>query len=59
MTAKCAALVAAGGAGSRVGAGLPKQLLPLLDKPLFVWCLEVFLRVERIVEIVVAVPAAR
>jgi 2-C-methyl-D-erythritol 4-phosphate cytidylyltransferase len=57
MTAKCAALVAAGGTGSRVGAGLPKQLVPLLDKPLFVWCLEVFLQVERIVEIVVAVPA--
>ena len=56
---KCAAIVAAGGAGSRLNREIPKQLLPLGGKPLFLWCLQVFRKVPRIQEIVVAVPAAR
>lgn len=56
---KCAAILAAGGSGSRASADIPKQLLPLGGRPLFVWSLNVLGKVERIREIVVAVPSGR
>ncbi|MBI3939997.1 MAG: 2-C-methyl-D-erythritol 4-phosphate cytidylyltransferase [Acidobacteria bacterium] len=56
---KCAAIVAAGGSGSRLNPDTPKQLLPFGGCPLFLWSVNVFLKVKRITEIAVAVPADR
>ena len=56
---KCAAIVAAGGSGSRLNPEIPKQLLSLAGKPLFLWCLHVLAGVSRVQEIVVAVPPDR
>ncbi|WP_137161093.1 2-C-methyl-D-erythritol 4-phosphate cytidylyltransferase [Blastococcus sp. CCUG 61487] len=52
------AIVAAAGSGSRLGAGLPKALVPLAGRPLVAWSVEA-LRAGGVAEIVVAVPAAQ
>lgn len=36
------AIVLAGGTGSRIGAGIPKQFIEVLGKPMMVYCLDVF-----------------
>ena len=36
------AIVLAGGTGSRIGAGIPKQFIEVLGKPILVYCLETF-----------------
>ena len=38
------AIILAGGTGSRVGAGIPKQFIEVLGKPILVYCLETFER---------------
>jgi 2-C-methyl-D-erythritol 4-phosphate cytidylyltransferase len=50
-------IVAAAGSGSRLGAGLPKALVPLGGRPLVAWSVDA-LRAGGVVDIVVAVPSA-
>lgn len=49
------AIVAAAGSGSRLGADLPKALVPLAGRPLVAWSVEA-LRAGGVAEIVVTVP---
>ena len=50
------AIIAAGGQGRRLGAGVPKQLLEIGGRSLLQHSVEAFLRCDRIDEIVVVVP---
>ncbi|SDF16467.1 2-C-methyl-D-erythritol 4-phosphate cytidylyltransferase [Blastococcus fimeti] len=52
------AIVAAAGSGSRLGAGLPKALVPLAGRPLVGWAVEGLLA-GGVAEVVVVVPAAQ
>jgi 2-C-methyl-D-erythritol 4-phosphate cytidylyltransferase len=51
------AIVAAAGSGSRLGADVPKALVPLAGRPLIAWAVE-GLRAGGVSEVVVAAPAA-
>lgn len=53
-----AAIVAAAGSGSRLGAGLPKALVPLAGRPLVRWAVDALLD-GGVAEVVVVVPAAQ
>jgi 2-C-methyl-D-erythritol 4-phosphate cytidylyltransferase len=50
-------IVAAAGSGSRLGADLPKALVPLSGRPLVSWAVDT-LRVGGVAEVVVVVPRA-
>jgi 2-C-methyl-D-erythritol 4-phosphate cytidylyltransferase / 2-C-methyl-D-erythritol 2,4-cyclodiphosphate synthase len=50
------AIIAAGGRGLRLGAGVPKQLLALGGRPILQWSLDAFLGCDRVDEVVVVVP---
>jgi 2-C-methyl-D-erythritol 4-phosphate cytidylyltransferase/2-C-methyl-D-erythritol 2,4-cyclodiphosphate synthase len=50
------AIIAAGGRGSRVGAGQPKQLLEIAGVPILCRSVEAFLHHPRVSEVVVALP---
>jgi len=50
------AIIAAGGRGSRFGAGLPKQLLALGGRPVLQHSVEAFVRSDVIHDVVVALP---
>src|SRR5919108_1883863 len=50
------AVVAAGGAGDRLGAGMPKALVPLAGRPMISWCLEALETAERVLGVVIAAP---
>ena len=50
------AILAAGGRGTRLGADIPKQLLPLGGRPMLRHSLDVFLAHPAVGEVVVAVP---
>jgi 2-C-methyl-D-erythritol 4-phosphate cytidylyltransferase len=50
-------IVAAAGSGLRLGAELPKALVPLAGRPLVCWAVDA-LRAGGVAEVVVAVPAA-
>ncbi|MGY1697691.1 MULTISPECIES: 2-C-methyl-D-erythritol 4-phosphate cytidylyltransferase [unclassified Geodermatophilus] len=50
-------IVAAAGSGSRLGADLPKALVPLAGRPLVAWAVESLLA-GGVAEVVVVVPAA-
>jgi 2-C-methyl-D-erythritol 4-phosphate cytidylyltransferase / 2-C-methyl-D-erythritol 2,4-cyclodiphosphate synthase len=52
------AIIAAGGAGRRLGAGVPKQLLTLGDVPILQRSVEAFLTHPLITDVVVALPTA-
>jgi 2-C-methyl-D-erythritol 4-phosphate cytidylyltransferase len=52
------AIVAAAGSGSRLGADLPKALVPLAGRPLVRWAVEGLLA-GGVAEVVVVVPAAQ
>lgn len=51
-----AAIIAAGGRGTRFGSAVPKQLLMLAGRPLLQHSVETFLRCAAVHEIVVALP---
>jgi len=51
------AVVAAAGTGERLGAGVPKALVPLGGKPMVAWCLEALEAAERVQSAVIAAPA--
>jgi 2-C-methyl-D-erythritol 4-phosphate cytidylyltransferase len=52
------ALIMAGGAGERFGAGPRKQLVPLCSRPMLAWSARVFARSPRVSWIVLVGPAA-
>lgn len=54
---KFAAVLPAGGLGKRMGGNIPKQLMKLGGKPVYQYCLETFLKMDEIAEVVMAVPA--
>ena len=58
MTAagKATAVIAAAGAGDRLGADAPKALVEIAGRPLVAWCLDAFVEAESIDEIVIAAP---
>jgi 2-C-methyl-D-erythritol 4-phosphate cytidylyltransferase/2-C-methyl-D-erythritol 2,4-cyclodiphosphate synthase len=49
-------IIAAGGRGRRLGAGVPKQLLDLGGRPMLQWSIDAFLACERVADLVVVVP---
>lgn len=51
------AVLPAGGLGKRMGGNIPKQLMDLGGKPVYRYCLETFLQMDEIAEVVMAVPA--
>ena len=51
------AVVAAGGTGERLGAGIPKALVQLAGQPMIALCLEALSASERVSQVVVAAPA--
>ncbi len=51
------AIIAAGGRGRRLGAGVPKQLLDLGGRPMLQWSLDAFLSCGRVGDLIVVVPA--
>jgi 2-C-methyl-D-erythritol 4-phosphate cytidylyltransferase / 2-C-methyl-D-erythritol 2,4-cyclodiphosphate synthase len=53
----CWAIIVAGGSGQRFGTETPKQYLPLLERPLLWWTLDVFDRSPDITGIVLVVGA--
>lgn len=54
---KFAVVLPAGGLGKRMGGNIPKQLMLLGGKPVYRYCLETFLQMDEIAEVVMAVPA--
>ena len=57
LKGRFAAVLPAGGLGKRMGGNIPKQLMLLGGKPVYRYCLETFLEMEEIAEVVMAVPA--
>jgi 2-C-methyl-D-erythritol 4-phosphate cytidylyltransferase len=53
----CAAIVVAAGAGVRMGAGIPKALMPLGGRALAAWCLDALAAAAEIASVVVVAPA--
>jgi 2-C-methyl-D-erythritol 4-phosphate cytidylyltransferase/2-C-methyl-D-erythritol 2,4-cyclodiphosphate synthase len=52
------AIIAAGGAGKRLGASVPKQLLEIGGRPILQQTVDAFVSHPRISEVIVALPAA-
>jgi len=52
------AIIVAGGAGSRMGSELPKQFMPLKDKPVLYYSLKAFLNAYDDLHIILVLPAA-
>lgn len=50
------AIVAAAGAGDRLGAGAPKALVELAGRPMVGWCLEALAAAETVTAVVIAAP---
>lgn len=57
LKGRFAAVLPAGGLGKRMGGNIPKQLMLLGGKPVYRYCLETFLKMDEIAEVVMAVPA--
>ena len=55
----CAAIVVAAGSGVRMGAGLPKALMPVAGRALGAWCLDALAASDRIGSVVVVAPPGR
>ncbi len=52
----CAAIVVAAGAGVRMGAGMPKALMPVAGRALAAWCLDALAAADGITGVVVVGP---
>jgi len=50
------AIIAAGGAGKRAGASIPKQFIPLAGKPMLMHTIEAFSILRPAIKIIVALP---
>jgi 2-C-methyl-D-erythritol 4-phosphate cytidylyltransferase len=55
-THTCAAIIVAAGAGVRMGAGIPKALMPVGGRALAAWCLDALAASDRIGSVVVVAP---
>lgn len=55
-TRTCAAIVVAAGAGVRMGAGMPKALMPVAGRALAAWCLDALAASEQIGSVIVVAP---
>jgi 2-C-methyl-D-erythritol 4-phosphate cytidylyltransferase len=55
-TPTCAAIVVAAGAGIRMGAAMPKALMPVGGRALAAWCLDALAASDRIGSVVVVAP---
>ncbi len=53
------ALIVAGGVGSRMGAGVPKQFIELAGKPILVWTIQRFLDFDPEMELVLVLPPSQ
>jgi 2-C-methyl-D-erythritol 4-phosphate cytidylyltransferase len=53
------AVVAATGTGERLGAGVPKALVPLAGRPMISWCLAALEASQRVLSAVIAAPPGR
>jgi 2-C-methyl-D-erythritol 4-phosphate cytidylyltransferase / 2-C-methyl-D-erythritol 2,4-cyclodiphosphate synthase len=53
---RVSAIIAAGGRGARLGARVPKQLLPLGGRPILQWSVDAFLSSPRVDEVIVVGP---
>ena len=51
------AVIVAGGKGTRMGAAIPKQFLPLLGKPLLCYAIEAFAQAIKDIQMVLVLPA--
>ena len=49
-------IIVAGGKGLRMGSDLPKQFLPMGDKPVLMHTLEVFRRYDETLQIILVLP---
>lgn len=53
------AIVVAGGMGTRMNSGVPKQFMPLGDRPVVQWSLECFASLDLVDELILVLPADR
>ena len=53
------AIIVAAGAGVRMGASVPKALMPLGDRPMFLWSLDAMRALARISGVVIVAPPGR
>ncbi len=54
---RVAAVIAAGGTGTRIGSQLPKQFIQIGGKPILVRTVEAVLALESVFEVIIALPA--
>ncbi len=54
---RVAAVIAAGGTGTRIGSQLPKQFIQIGGKPILLWTVEAVLSVESVFEVIIALPS--
>lgn len=59
MSSRRIVIIVAGGSGTRMGADIPKQFLPLLGKPILIHTIETFLAISSITEIILVLPASQ
>lgn len=59
MNSRRIVIIVAGGSGTRMGADIPKQFLPLLGKPILIHTIETFLTLSSIAEIILVLPASQ
>ncbi|NOU18332.1 MAG: 2-C-methyl-D-erythritol 4-phosphate cytidylyltransferase [Bacteroidales bacterium] len=59
MNSRRIVIIVAGGSGTRMGADIPKQFLPLLGKPILIHTIETFLALPSIIEIILVLPASQ
>jgi 2-C-methyl-D-erythritol 4-phosphate cytidylyltransferase len=57
MPAVATAVVLAGGAGARMGAGAPKALLPLCGRPMLTWSVRAMVASPEVERVIVVAPA--
>lgn len=55
----CAAVVVAAGSGERLGAALPKALVPLAGRPMLSWCLDALRAAGVVGHLVIVAPPGR
>ena len=55
---KVAAVIAAGGTGTRMNASVPKQFLEIAGKPIFIHTIERIASLEEVIQIILALPEA-
>ncbi len=59
MNSRRIVIIVAGGSGTRMGADIPKQFLPLLGKPILIHTIETFLAIPSITEIILVLPTSQ